>query len=465
MSKIESEQGSFRDRTGRVFYRDGAVFRCLTQRAADNWERLSRTRFFTELSAKGQLVATRRLDEIPSELPDGGPWAAVLAHERVPFVSYPYEWSFGMLRDAALLQLDLLAVALAENMILKDCSAYNVQWRGPRPIFIDIPTFQPLVMGEPWVGYQQFCKMFLYPLMLQAYRGTRFQPWLRGSIEGIEPAYMARLFGLFDLLHPGVLSHVFLHARLQKSSFWQKQNTRQRLQESGFSAKLIKANVRRLRRLIERLSWYPSTSTWLGYAEEHSYDSGEFEKKKEFVRRAVEKRQWRLVWDLGGNIGGFARIVARHADYIVVMDGDDVAVERLYLDLKREGGENILPLCIDLANPSPALGWRGLERKTLPERGRPDLVLALALIHHIVIGANIPLAEFVDWLAHLGSAIVVEFVTRQDDMVRQLLRNKEDQYSDYDLQNFEYCLSRHFAVLDRAPLKGGMRMIYFAVPV
>jgi len=169
-----------------------------------------------------------------------------------------------------------------------------------------------------------------------------------------------------------------------------------------------------------------------------------------------------LAWDLGANTGTFSRIVAEHAEYVVAMDADHLAVDRLYRSAKRDGLTNLLPMVIDLTDPSPNLGWRGLERKSLLERGRPDLTLCLALLHHLVIGGNIPLPELVAWLAGLGGDLIVEFVTREDARVRQLLRNKTDQYSDYDVGVFEDCLGRHFDVARRFPLASGSRILYHA---
>ncbi len=456
--------GSYRDRSSKVFYHEGAVLRALDAGAAANWERLAATRFFADFTGRGRLIPTARREPLPASLPGGGDWAAVLEHERIPFVSYPYEWSFGMLRDAALLHLELLAAALEEGMVLKDSSADNVQGIGTRPVFIDIPSFEPLAAGETWIGYRQFCMMFLYPLMLQAYRGAPFQPWLRGAIGGIEPEEMAALLGPCALWRRGVLTHVLLHARLQRKESLQRQDMRENLRRAGFGAELIKANVKGLRRLVARLRWRPAASTWSGYGESHSYAPDDTRSKLDFVRRAAARRHWPLVWDLGGNTGEFSEIVAEHADTVVLMDGDALAVERAYQRLRQAGAERILPLYIDLADPSPGRGWRGAERKTLSQRGRPDLVLALALVHHLVIGANIPLSQVVDWLADLGAAVVVEFVTREDEMVQQMLRNREDQFSDYDLAGFEALLPSRFSVVERAPLKDGRRVIFFLQP-
>ena len=461
---LQREPGSYRDRNGVVFYRDGRVFRGISAKALANWERLSTVSFFGELTALGSIVATHR---IPPELEAqfGGDWAAVLEHSRIPFVSYPYEWTFGMLKDAALLHLALLEAALSAGMILKDSSAYNIQWTGALPVFIDIPSFEVMRQGEPWVGYRQFCELFLFPLMMQAYKGVEFRPWLRGSIDGISAPVLRPLLSMRDLARPGVLMHVVAQNALQRRYSSSSRNVRNSLAEAGFDQRLIASNVAGLKKTIGRMTGTGAKTPWADYAKTHSYDDAAFQAKLGFVREAAAHRHWRLVWDLGCNAGAFSRLAAEHADYVVAMDGDWMAVEHLYQGQKaRADGKKILPLVINLADPSPGQGWQGLERKSLPDRGRPDLTLCLALIHHIVIGANIPMHDFLGWLASLGTALVIEFVDRDDEMVETLLRNKDDRYVDYSLENFELQLAQHYAIQKRQSLKDGKRWIYFALP-
>jgi len=462
---LRSEPGSFRDRNGRVFYSGTAVFRGLSNEALKQWQILSATKFFRSFMRDGKLVRTEEVDPAGTlDSTETGQWAGLLRHETIPFISYPYEWSFGMLKDAALLQLELVRAALDEDWILKDASAFNLQWVGTRPVFIDIISFERLGVGEPWVGYRQFCQLFLYPLLLQVYKDIPFQPWLRGSIEGIEPEHCANLMSVRDLLRPGVLTHVHLQAKLQARFATTKADIRRELRTGGFNKELIKANVSRVTKLVQRLQWNPGKSQWSDYANKHNYTDSDHALKAAFVRNVVGLRPWRLVWDLGCNTGSFSRIAAENARYVVAMDADQLAVDRLYHSLKSERHSTILPLLINVADPSPNLGWRGLERKALPERGKPDLALCLALIHHLVISANIPVKEFVDWLAGLGSALIIEFVTKQDPMVQQLLRNKRDDYVDYSVEAFETCLADAFTIERRTMLASGTRLLYFGTP-
>jgi SAM-dependent methyltransferase len=384
----------------------------------------------------------------------------LLEHERVPFVSYPYEWTFSMLRDAALLQLALLRSALEEGLTMKDASPYNVQWRGAEPVFIDVGSFERLRGGEPWAGYRQFCALYLYPLLLQAYKGVPFQPWLRGSLDGIEPGEAHALFGGRDLLRRGVLTHVVLHSRLERRNA--DRPVREELREAGFKRELVVANVRRLERLVRRLEWRPAGSDWSAYGATTSYEDVDAERKEAFVREAVSGR---VVWDLGSNDGRFARVAAERAEYVLAVDGDAVVLDRLYRKLQEAGETRVQPLLVDLADPSPARGWRGAERGTLESRGRPDLVLSLALLHHLAITRNVPLAELVRWLRDLGARLVVEFVDPEDPQAQRLLAAKRPgAHGDYTRERFESLLRDAFEIERSETLGSGTRTLYLARP-
>jgi hypothetical protein len=441
------EPASFRDPEARVVYSpSGEVLRELSARGREDWNALERSRFFRRALEDGRIVATEELEP------------GLLRHERLPFVSYPYEWPFEMLRDAALLQLGLLDEALAEGFVLKDGSPYNVQWRGSEPVFVDVGSFERLRVGEPWAGYRQFCALFLYPLMLQAYRGVAPQPLLRGSLEGIEPSQARALLPRF---RRGVLTHVVLHDRLEARHADRRRDVRAELKAAGFKKELIQANVRRLRKLVERLTPKRGRSEWAGYREAAPYSDEDAERKERFVREAGPAR---LAWDLGANDGRFSR--ALDAEYVIAADGDERVVGELYTALRAEGSKKILPLVVDLADASPARGWRGLERRRLEERGRPDLVLCLALVHHLAIGRNVPFAELVAWLRSLDARLVIEFADRDDPMVSRLLAAKrEEVHEGYGREAFERALNEGFEVERREQLAdSGTRTLYLAGP-
>jgi hypothetical protein len=457
------EPGSFRDRTARVFYAGDAVYRGLTGPALAAWQRVSGTSFFQNAMTAGRVVGTSVETSAPfPELSRAHDWQAVLRHQRIPFVSYPYEWCFGMLKDAASLHLELLRAALDDGVTMKDGTPFNVQWIGASPVFIDIATFVPWQPGEPWAGYRQFCRSFLYPLMLQAYKGVPFQPWLRGRLDGIQAGEFRRLLTWRDIFRSGVATHVIAQSGLERQLGGTSHDLRSALRNAGFDKRIIVSLVERLQRLVAGLQWTAGTSTWSEYTTHNSYDAHAFTLKEAFVRHVIESRQHRLVWDIGCNTGHFAKIAASHADCVVAIDSDHESVERLYRDLRERRNSNILPLTMDLSDPSPAVGWRTRERRTLQERGTPDLVLCLALIHHLAISANVPIADILDWLVECGGDLVIEFPTEQDEMVKRLLLNKDQRYDDYRLPAFERALAARFDVQDRLELPSGTRYLYHA---
>lgn len=436
----------------------------LSREGYEDWLALKDSRLLAAAQSAGTLVATTDAS-IPDAAPRGD-WVHALEHEAIPFISYPYEWPFSMLKDAALLQLDLLQSALEEDLILKDASPYNVQWRGARPVFIDIGSFERLRAGEPWAGYRQFCSLFLFPLMLRAYKGVPYRTWLRGDLEGISPQEMRSLMSRRDLLRPGVALHVALQAKADARYSAGDENVREQVRAAGFSKDLILANARRLRKLVDSLSWRAASSEWSEYATGCAHVEGDRNVKERFVRQVLATRRWPLVWDLGANDGYYSRLAASHADAVLAIDGDELVLDRLYRSLSGEAKDRITPLVIDLANPSPAQGWAGRERMTLEQRGRPALTLMLAVIHHLSIGRNIPVADVVRWLAELGGEAVLEFPQPDDPMVLRLRRNKRDEeiHPDYSERALRGLLAEHFDIQAEERTSSGHRLLLHLTP-
>jgi SAM-dependent methyltransferase len=307
--------------------------------------------------------------------------------------------------------------------------------------------------------------LFLNPLLLQAYRDVDFRPWLRGSLAGITPVEARRLFSLRDLFRRGVATNVALHARLERKHAESTRDVKTELKQAGFKKELIVANVKRLEKLVRGLDWKPGASEWSGYSATTSYDEADAARKEDFVREVVQSREWGLAWDIGCNEGRHTRIAAENARYVVALDGDAAVVDRLYRALAAEGNERILPLVGDVTDPSPALGWHGLERQTLEARGRPELTLCLAVLHHIAIRGNVPVPEFLSWLRELGTSLVIEFPTRDDPRVAALLqRKKAGAHPDYDRDAFEEALAERFEIVRTEPLANGTRTLYYATP-
>ncbi len=510
------DAGSFRDRSARVFAAEGKVFRALSAEGLSDWNRLQQTRFFPQAMRDGTIVRTAMVpvsnlpaaydlgaghvgaavsdwdsDQVNDSGTGGFPaedsikWVAVLQHQVVPVVTYPYEWSFSMLRDAALLTLSLLQQAIAEDFILKDATPYNIQFIGTRPVFIDTSSFTPISPGQAWEGYQQFCQQFLFPLMLQAYRDVDFQPWLRGRLQGIAPQQMANLLSCRDLLRSGVVSHVWLHARLNQSNRSRSASSMQdgvarSLAESGFDKTTILNNVTGLQKLIAGLKWRATQSRWVDYDAASAPVHNDSQTKEKLVRQVVEARNWGQVWDIGCNMGRYSQIAAAKADMVLALDSDHLTIERLFQSLSmqslgtkpagshesdvRQTFGNIVPLVFNLADPSTGLGWNGSERKALGDRSRPDLILCLAVIHHLVISENLLLDDVLRWLARMNSSVILEFVDRTDPQVQSLLINRSDQVLDYSRQNADRLIARYFQLQSSWELPSGTRTLFHLQP-
>lgn len=468
--RATSDPGSFRDPASTVFYAGGDVLRGLNVDAAADWAAMSKAPFFTNAMASGRIVRTEELPAAAAKkvTPKGKDWPVVLKHERVPFISYAYEWTFSQLQDAALLHLDLLSEALDAGLSMKDGYVYNVQFHGSRPVFIDTPSFERST-GGPWAGYRQFCRTFLFPLMLVAHKDVSFRPFLRGQVDGIEPKQMRNIMSSpLDVLRGGVVKNVLLHSLVEGKMGGDPRGSRavgEELKEAGFSTEVTKASVKSLRKLVAGMKWSTGETVWKDYRTNNSYSDEDTRTKETFVDAALAGHDNGLVWDLGANDGAFSRIAARHSDYVVAADFDEGAIEPLYRQLRSEGNTKILPVVLDLVDPSPSIGWRNKERPGFFQRQQPDVVMMLALLHHIAISKNVPLPEIVEWMASFGARIVVEFVHHDDVQTKRLLANKpEGLFPDYRVEVFERLLGERFTVEKQETLPSGTRTMYVVTP-
>jgi hypothetical protein len=462
MAAVQQDPGSFRDPLSRVFVGPESVVRGFTAQGKADLDAVWQKKSVQTALSSGDLIASTLVD--PASVGLGAPWVAAMTHPRVPFVSYPYEWTFSMLKDAALLQLRLTRAALADGVGLKDATPYNVQFIGSRAQFIDAGSFEVRRKSDPWYGYRQFCEMFLYPLMLQSYLGVGFQPFLRGAVNGIAPDVMRKLLPA-SVRHPrkGRLTHVVLHAAAQNRFADTDTDVKKEAAKAGMSAAVLDATLRKLEKLVGSLTLGDKKSTWSEYTERGHYTENSLDEKERFVRDAVAASPRRLVTDIGCNDGRFSHIASNHADHVVAMDADPLVVDRLYNSLKSQGNDRILPLYVDMSDSGGGIGWRGRERPGVFDRGRPDIVLYLAVIHHVAITFNIPVAAQLDMLADLSPEIVIEMPHADDPMVRKLLTNKRDGiHSDFTLDEFERLLNERFDVRSRMLLSSGTRTIFHA---
>lgn len=463
MSQLHQDSGSFRDPLSRVFVGNGEVVRAFTAIGAKDIEKVWKKASIQSALASGELIESNLVS--PASVGLNDPWVTAMTHPLIPFISYPYEWTFSMLKDAAQLQLKLTRETLADGIGLKDATPYNVQFIGSRPQFIDAGSFEKRRKGDPWYGYRQFCEMYLYPLMMQGYLGVGFQQFLRGSVNGISPDTMRKLLPA-SIRRPrkGRLTHVVLHAAAQNRFADSDNNMKSDAAKAGMNAQVLDATLRKLQGIVKKISLGDKKSTWSEYSERGHYIESSLDEKQKFVRDAVASAPRKQVWDIGCNDGVFSRIAAAHSDYVVAMDADPLVVDRLYNTLKAEKNEQILPLYVDLTDSGGGVGWRGQERPGVFDRGRPDIVMALAVIHHMAITFHVPLASQLDMFRDLTPELIIEMPHADDPMVRKLLTNKRDGiHDDFTLEEFERLLNERFTVKSKMLLSSGTRTIFHAV--
>jgi ribosomal protein L11 methylase PrmA len=382
----------------------------------------------------------------------------VIKPEMVDFISYPYEWCFLQLRGAALTTLRLARMALAHGMILKDASAFNLQFHRGQWRLIDTLSFEIYQEGQPWVAYQQFCQHFLAPLALMAYKDVRMNRMSRLFIDGIPLDLAAHLLPFRSKIRLGLLSHIHLHARSQKR-YANREITRESVQ-GKVSQKALLGILDSLRETVKNLSSREETTEWANYYEETNYSDTAFEKKTELIDAFIDRVKPGRVWDLGANNGTFSRLASDKGIFTVAFDVDPGAVSENYVRVRKARDVNLLPMVMDLTNPSPSLGWAHQERQSLKARGPVPLALALALVHHLAIGNNVPLEKIAEFFSGICDHLVIEFVPKSDTQVQRLLRSREDIFQAYTIEGFDAAFQQYFSILDSCRLPESERMLY-----
>jgi len=446
VAALHANAGSFRDRGGRIYHVDGRILRSVTSLATDDYRFTRDSGLVQKLIKKGWLVGESEVDA--SVLEHAGDAAeVVLEHPAVPFVSWPYEWPFSALKAAALLHLDIQLEALDADVALSDASAYNIQFQGHRPVFIDGLSFRRYRDGEFWTGHRQFCEQFLNPLLLQAKTGIPYQPWFRGSLEGIPATLLSQLLPWYRKLSWNMLSQVWLQAGLQAGS--SEQQAKERMQSRKLSRRAYREILLGLRRWVDSLTPRRRRKTvWQDYTKTHSYQDEEAAAKQAFVARFVERYAPACLIDCGCNTGDFSLLaLGAGARRVIGVDFDEAAVDIAYRRAA-EGSYDFLPLVVDATNPTPSQGWQQSERLGFDQRLNADALLALALVHHLIIGKNLRLEDVIAWLISLSPRGVIEFIPKPDPMVQRLLALRDDIFTDYSEDNFMACIRRHAEILE-----------------
>ncbi len=453
MSSSVIHHSSFRDISGFLFYDGARLLRQVNQEGKDDFVRMHTSGLYDALTAKGWLIPHREIEGHPGAAPNAH---KVIEPDKVDFISYPYEWCFSQLKDAALLTLRIQKAALKHGMWLKDASAYNVQFHHGKPMFIDTLSFAGYEKGMPWPAYRQFVEHFLAPLALMSYAHPDMNRLLCLYLDGIPLDRVVALLPARARWRLSLWMHIFLHARAQNKH---ADNTSQ-ARQSSLSERRLFHLIESLGQAVRGLKLKTSESQWGDYYLFTNYSGDAFEQKKTLVSDYLKRINPRKVWDLGANTGEFTRLAEAMGAHCIAFDVDPLAVEAFYLQNKQANTRNILPLIMDLTNPSPAIGWANRERAALYERDLPDTLMALALIHHLAISNNLPFEKIAACFAQLASTLVIEFVPKADSQVQKLLAHRADVYPRYDARHFEQAFSTYYDIADKQSIAGTQRTLY-----
>lgn len=456
---MKRNPGSFRDPSSHVFSNGDRIFRALDAEAYGNFSLLRSSGAYADLQGRGWLIAADEVADCGCDEPGG---RRVLEHPRLPFITYPYEWPFSLLKRAALLHLDLHLRALDFGFTLSDASAYNVQFLGVDPVFIDISSLVPYRQGDFWRGQRQFGEQFLNPLLLRALFGIPHNAWYRGTLEGIPTGDLARMVGWFRRwLSPDVLMNITLPDLFQRTAPKTPKQTSP-AKPRPLQKDALVFILRRLRRWISGLQpKNTGPSEWQAYgASNDSYAANEERAKQEFIAQFARTAAPACAWDVGCNTGVYSGILLKHgAKSVVGFDSDVAALDTAVAAACKER-LRFLPLAIDVANPSPKQGWAESERPGLQSRVNADALIALAVVHHLSIGRNVPLPWVVEWLVGLAPRGVIEFVPKSDPMIQHMLQLRADIFPDYRRDQFENLLGARAGIVRRLELSGGGRTLY-----
>ncbi len=447
---------SYRDPSGFIFTSNNVLYRQVNKVFAADYDHFINSGCYAKMISEQLLVPHEVIGE---NLTGSAEWHTTLKPATIPFITYPYEWSFDMLKDAALLTIRLLKEAIGFGLILKDATPYNIQWMQGRMIFIDTLSFEKYNEKEPWIAYRQFCEQFLGPLLLMHYRKIPLQPLLLAWPEGIPLQVTKSLLPIRSRFSLYTYLHIHLNARVSSN------NKPGEGKKVTFTKQKLLNLVNSLESLVKKLTLPPQKSTWSAYYEEASGRDNYLEEKKKMIAAWIPSLEGvETAADLGANDGRFAQLPAHQKIYTLAADLDPYCINNLYETIKKNDEQHIQPLIADLANPSPATGVNNTERYALTDRIKVDLGLALALIHHLAIGRNIPFDRIAEFFAGICKKyLVIEFVPKTDEKVKLMFSGKKDIYQNYSETGFSEAFQRFFQISGKQAIADSGRVLYFMI--
>jgi hypothetical protein len=449
----EKHPGSFRDPGGFVFRKNGEIYRQINRLYKKEYDHLVHSGLYQKLVSQDLLLPHT---EVKTDLGLSDNTYKVIKPKPVPFISYPYEWCFSQLKDATLATLAVQKISLDYDMCLKDASAYNIQFMGTRPVLVDTLSFALYEEGKPWIAYQQFCQHFLAPLALMAYTDARLNKLLRIFLDGVPLDLTSALLPHRTWLKFSLLSHLHLHAKSQKHLATKTVD----LKTKRVARRALTALIDNLESTIKQLTWKPKRTIWQDYYSSNSYSPVAFNHKKQLVTEFLNKRRPKTVWDLGANLGEFSQIAVNQGALTIAFDNDPSAIENYYLRCKQAGETSVLPLFLDVTNPSPGIGWGNQERDSLSDRGPADTIMALALIHHLVISNNLTFPMLAHFFSQLCDSLIIEFIPSHDSQAKNLLAKKTTLQENYSQKKFETDFAKFFRLIKKVEIKESARSLY-----
>jgi len=452
---------SFRDPSGFMFSHEGCVYRQVNNCFSERYDAFIQSGLYDKLVGRNLLVPHEEITD--GSVPGTADCYRILKPRQIPFISYPYEWSFGQLKDAAMLTLKVQHEALKHGFVLKDASAYNIQFFDSRPVFIDTLSFDAYESGAPWVAYKQFCQHFLGPLALMAHTDVELSKLMISHIDGVPLPLASKLLPARTRLNYSLMTHIHLHSKMQRQHADAAGNDdAARAKSASLTEQGLNALMESLAKTVQKLEWKLPKTEWGDYYENTNYSDRAGEEKRALVDRFLGNIPDSLntIQDFGANTGEFSRIAAKHGKLVVSQDIDPVAVELNYRYNCSKGPANILPLIQDFSSPSPAIGWGNAERDSFLDRSRCDALLVLALIHHLAISNNVPLSNIAELFTGITRWLVIEFVPKNDSQVERLLATREDIFADYTKEGFEKAFSQHFSIEASEPVPDSERTLY-----
>ena len=450
ISKIENS--SFRDRSGFLFYYENEIYRIINFSYKKQYEKFMNSELYQKLEEKNLIITHSEIENLDIDCD----YYKIIKPEKIPFISYPYEWSFSQLKDAALLTLRIQKAAMKYGMTLKDGSAFNIQFHNGHPIFIDTLSFEIYEEGQIWKPYKQFCQHFLAPLALISKKDVRLNLLSKIFIDGIPIDLAAKLLPKTTFGNFGLMAHIHAHAKSQKHY----EDKDAKIKQKTFSKRSFEGLIESLKSSIEKMTWNEDNTEWGDYYSDTNYTEKSFEEKKQFISLAIDQMKPKLVWDMGANTGVFSRLASTKGINTISYDIDPLAVEKNYLSSSQNSEQNILPLILDLTNPSSGIGWNHDERMSIIQRGPADMVFALALVHHLAISNNVPLNKLAEFFSQISKFLIIEFVPKSDSQVKRLLLTRDDIFENYDVKNFEIEFSKFFKIINSKKILDSERTIY-----